>query len=424
MGHLFKQQWTTKDPATGKRKKRRSTKWYIQYKDGAGRWKREPAYSDKVASVAMLARREREVARAAEGIFDHLAESVCRPIAEHAADYFKQLCDRGGTEAHATTQRNRILWLCSHGEIDTIQSLSPSRIDSALAKLRAGGRSVSSCNHYLSAVQSFAEWLTNERPQRAPENPLKAMQKKSTRGFETFVRRPLLPEEFDAVRRIAATGKPFEEIDGPAREALYVTAAYTGYRRGELASLTPASFVFGEESYVQCEAASSKRRNLDRIPLHSSAAEFMAQWIAGKPAGQPLWPIGDKRTASMIRADLLAAGVQTTVGNVVVDFHSLRSTFVTSLARAGVIPKIAQQLARHSTIDLTMNVYATLTPEEQRSAVALLPSLTQDHAHPLTQETLKAVNHKKRPLTKSPSADGSRKTTKARKKPTKKPRDT
>ncbi|MFW5690732.1 MAG: tyrosine-type recombinase/integrase, partial [Planctomycetota bacterium] len=41
----------------------------------------------------------------------------------------------------------------------------------------------------------------------------------------------------------------------------------------------------------------------------------------------------------------------------VVDFHALRHTFISNLARAGVHPRNAQALARHSTIDLTMNVY-------------------------------------------------------------------
>ena len=39
------------------------------------------------------------------------------------------------------------------------------------------------------------------------------------------------------------------------------------------------------------------------------------------------------------------------------DLHANRHTFITNLARAGVSPKTAQTLARHSDIRLTMNVY-------------------------------------------------------------------
>ncbi|MGL6194444.1 MAG: hypothetical protein ACRC2T_06430, partial [Thermoguttaceae bacterium] len=35
------------------------------------------------------------------------------------------------------------------------------------------------------------------------------------------------------------------------------------------------------------------------------------------------------------------------------DFHGLRHTFISNLGKAGVSPKTAQVLARHSTIELT-----------------------------------------------------------------------
>lgn len=42
----------------------------------------------------------------------------------------------------------------------------------------------------------------------------------------------------------------------------------------------------------------------------------------------------------------------------VTDFHSLRHTFISNLVNAGVAPKDAKELARHSTITLTMDRYA------------------------------------------------------------------
>ena len=44
----------------------------------------------------------------------------------------------------------------------------------------------------------------------------------------------------------------------------------------------------------------------------------------------------------------------------VFDFHSLRHQYVSNLAAAGIHPKIAQTLARHSTITLTMDRYTHL----------------------------------------------------------------
>jgi len=56
----------------------------------------------------------------------------------------------------------------------------------------------------------------------------------------------------------------------------------------------------------------------------------------------------------------------------VFDFHALRHQFTSSLAAAGVHPKVAQQLARHSTIDLTMNTYTHLQVADVVGAVERL----------------------------------------------------
>lgn len=59
------------------------------------------------------------------------------------------------------------------------------------------------------------------------------------------------------------------------------------------------------------------------------------------------------------------------------DFHALRHTFITNLARADVSPKVAQTLARHSDIRLTMDIYTHVDREQQVSAIESLPSLIQ-----------------------------------------------
>lgn len=53
-------------------------------------------------------------------------------------------------------------------------------------------------------------------------------------------------------------------------------------------------------------------------------------------------------------------------------FHSIRGQFITDLARAGVNPKMAQKLARHSSMDLTMNFYTHLDHGEMADAVNLI----------------------------------------------------
>jgi integrase len=55
------------------------------------------------------------------------------------------------------------------------------------------------------------------------------------------------------------------------------------------------------------------------------------------------------------------------------DFHSFRVTFATLLARAGVHPKVAQRLLRHSDIKTTMDIYTKVDEEDVTVALAKLP---------------------------------------------------
>jgi hypothetical protein len=53
----------------------------------------------------------------------------------------------------------------------------------------------------------------------------------------------------------------------------------------------------------------------------------------------------------------------------VIDFHALRTTFVSSLVAAGIHPRVAQALARHSTVELTMKAYTEVHLLDLRGAV-------------------------------------------------------
>ena len=85
-------------------------------------------------------------------------------------------------------------------------------------------------------------------------------------------------------------------------------------------------------------------------------------------------------TAEMLRADLALAGIADKDGLQVVDFHSLRHTFITNLACSGVHPKVAMDLAGHSDINLTMKRYSHTVMEQRADAVAMLPELRLNRA--------------------------------------------
>ena len=88
----------------------------------------------------------------------------------------------------------------------------------------------------------------------------------------------------------------------------------------------------------------------------------------------------------MIRVDLATAGIpyMDHRGHVF-DFHALRHQFISMLAAAGIHPKTAQELARHSTITLTMDHYTHVGLHDLSGALANLPDLTS------TSESAKAT---------------------------------
>jgi integrase len=165
--------------------------------------------------------------------------------------------------------------------------------------------------------------------------------------------------------------------------------------------VTPRSFDFASEPpTLTVQAANSKRRRIDVIPLRADFAQFVRQWMEGRRylnLDAPLLMIRGKHTAEMLRKDLARARDEwidkaATPGEKaqrekssfltyvnaegrVVDFHALRQTFITNLSRAGVSPKMAQSLARHSDINLTMNVYTMVNVSDQAAAVESLPPL-------------------------------------------------
>lgn len=50
-------------------------------------------------------------------------------------------------------------------------------------------------------------------------------------------------------------------------------------------------------------------------------------------------------------------------------FHALRHTFATRIMEVNVHPKIAQELLGHASVDITMNVYSHVLPEQKREAI-------------------------------------------------------
>ncbi len=124
-------------------------------------------------------------------------------------------------------------------------------------------------------------------------------------------------------------------------------------------------------------------RREDEQPFRPELAAALRTHLASKLPNALAFAMPNRtETPKMLREDLKAAGIayRDDSGRVV-DFHALRHTFISNLARGGVHPKTAQTLARPGTIGLTMDRYSHSLKEDERSALAVLPDIdvTPDH---------------------------------------------
>ena len=104
--------------------------------------------------------------------------------------------------------------------------------------------------------------------------------------------RRALAEEFERLVAAAAAGKPIESIPGPDRAMMYVLAAWTGFRKGEIGSLTLRSFRLDDDPPTATVAACySKRKRQDTQILHPEVVRRLKDWLATKP------DIGTRRPA-------------------------------------------------------------------------------------------------------------------------------
>ncbi len=402
--YLDKQGKRVKKGTPGARKvKVKARKYHGRYWGADGRMKRVPLCADKAAARQMLADLVRAAEREKAGLSDpRLEESAQRPLAEHLEDYRRHLQAKNDDPRHVSQVISHCKAIFEGTGARFIPDLDAGKVEGWLEEQRRSEPrfGISTSNHYLTSAKGFTRWLTRCRPPRWASDPLANL---SRLGAEVDVRRkrrPLLADEAARLLQAAhASAKVFRGLTGEDRHFLYAIALQTGFRAGELASRTPRSFALdGTVPTAKVAAGYTKDGEEAVQPLPRELAEALRPWLDSKPADRPLWPgTWHKRAFKMIEHDLAAAraawlaeadsdeekrkrregsgylAYANELGTA--DFHATRHSYITLLAKSGVHPKMAQDLARHSTINLTMNYYTHLRLHDRAAALEALPSL-------------------------------------------------
>ncbi len=389
--------------------------WYYRYTDADGIRREVRGCPDKRATEDMARHAESQAAKVRAGMVDPrelaMREAGKRPVDEHVKAWGDSLEAKGTTPKHVALSVARVRRLiavvkgAAFGEVNPpkatkraalegyeaaivdrlasarLADLTADRVQSALRSLVGEGLSLASVNHYAVAVKGFASWCFKSG--RLASNPLAGVAGYNAREDRRHDRRTLGADELRRLIQTAHEGPTWRTMSGPARSLLYRLAVATGLRYSELRSIRPESFDWtAEPATVAVEAAYAKNGRAAVLTLPGDLADDLRPFAEAVAAGTPVFPLSDDRGATMLRADLEAAGIPyRDASGLVFDFHALRCQTATLLDAAGVSPRVAQRIMRHSTPGLT-DRYTRPRVADVEAAALSMPSLRPEPDRP------------------------------------------
>lgn len=285
----------------------------------------------------------------------------------------------------------------AYAPIGSVREISQDRMMGYRAKLLADELSPRTVNRKVGTVNNAlnkgVEW------KRIASNPIKGL-KPLKHDAHSKERRSLTPDE---VERLFAASPP-------RMRQIWRTFLCTGLRHNELASLRFADVDF-RRRIITVRAVTAKSRKAREIPLDDETlADIQALAAMAKErhaVAGPTAAMTAKQAANFSREHVFVtkantpwrnnllkrfyacaqrAGIEGAERKGDVDLHSLRVTFTTLSLDGGAAPKAVQKILGHSTLDLTMRVYARATDQGMRAAVSALPfakASPPDHVIPV-----------------------------------------
>jgi len=368
-----------------------SKKYYAQI-DANGARKSIPLCAHFQASFDMLKKLQVEAAEGRLDIADDARKHNGKTLTTLLAEWEADTVNGGASADHAELRAGRCKVVFDASEWRHPADVDLVELRETLQLLReAKGLSDQTQAHYVNALRQFGKWLVDNN--RAKKNPFAKLDTvKAIRQVRP--RRELTADELTTLLAATRDGRTREKLTGEQRAWLYVAAAATGYRASELASVTPANFTWGARPMLSVGGDVTKNDKDAGQPLPPVLAESLEAWVRTLPPALPLWPghwAAHKRGGKMLKKDAAAARVAwiaeaatpeeratreaadflriVDAKGLVIDFHALRHTYITLLAKSGISLKALMELARHSSPELSMR-YTHTGDGEKWDAVA------------------------------------------------------
>lgn len=330
------------------------------------------------------------------------------PLDVHVGEYIADLRSRGVNTDRIKTSETRLKAACDGCGFRWLRDLNAETLRGWLRS--DPDISAATYNWHVTLWIAFGNWLTGirldgKRPsltgeRRLNSNPFEGFGKRDEKADRKRIARSLTLDEMqrllesaqrrplqDAlmVRRGPAKGKLLAKVPaarraklerlGLERALIYKTLILTGLRTNELRTLRVGDLSFGDVPFLALRSCNEKNRKGSSVPLKSDLAVDLREWCKGLQTQDFVFSV-PKGLLRILNRDLAAAGIEKVDSkDGRIHLHAMRHSTGSHLSAAGVSPRTAQAVMRHSDIALTMNTYTDERILETSGAVELLPEL-------------------------------------------------
>ena len=269
---------------------------------------------------------------------------------------------------------HRITKLFQACNIDSLVKIRREAVERWIAdEIQKSALAAGTINAYIIAVKAFVGYLTSIGI--FASHPLQAIRALNVELDRRKIRRAITKEEIGRLLETTAARKTCYNILPDERVLIYRLLLGTGLRSTELSLLTPSQFMF-DRCRLVVEAKKTKNKKADVLPVKPSLVRLIEKRIKANniQLSERIFSHNQNQILNAFYADLKAAGIERKGdGGRSLDIHSLRKTFGTMLAMAGVPLTTVQRLMRHSTPLLTAQLYIDVDPLNMAEALDKLP---------------------------------------------------
>ncbi len=373
---------------------RKNAKWYVRFKDGAGRWRDTATKASLKTEAKELAKElERKAERQRRGLEPLPGKEQSMTFGELMDWWWQEFGRR--LRSHTIRSFAEKHFRASLGPLP-LTSVTAAKIESVLRKPE--DLSAESLNH-LRAFTHRLFALAQRHGLWTGSNPAGAVPR-----FKVAKRLPAYLRQEEVPRLLTALDARWRPI--------FATAIYTGLRRGELLALRKADVDLDAGTIAVCRShgnATTKGGHADLLPIAEELRPYLRAALDSSPS-EFVFPRADGRRQPedldlrrVLRRALGRAGIVTAYIHKCrrrncgyrrreanpeagrcprcrmklwaipiprpIRFHDCRHTTGTLLLKAGVPLATVQRILRHSDPAITSEVYGHLDLEDMRAGI-------------------------------------------------------